>query len=104
MSYIEQQANKDIITIMNAISNYENVNDVYLAFKKGPDPKHGFMFTLDDWWDAKQAAAIKFVSNLVLDLGWDSSGYGFMMRRVEYNINKLLKQKQKQKQSKSNKC
>jgi hypothetical protein len=91
MSDFEMKENKDIQTIMDAIGKYENAEDVYSGFKKGPDPKHGFMFTLDDWWDPKQLVAMKFVSNLVLDLGWDSSGYGFMMRKIEYEINKRKK-------------
>ena len=39
----------------------------------------GLSYRQDGWF-------IKYVENLVLDKGWDSSGYGFMMRFIQARI------------------
>ena len=55
-------------------------------FLKGPDPESGFMWTGDEWWSQNETEAVEIIGNKVLDLGWDSSGYGYMMRLIEYTI------------------
>ena len=49
------------------------------------------MWTDSAWWGEEGKEAITIVSNKVLDLQWDSSGYGYMMRLIEYEIRKVPK-------------
>ena len=60
-------------------------------FLKGPPEDLGFMWCEktggpDCHWTEKEAEGLKYVGNLVLDKGWDSSGYGFMMRFIQARI------------------
>ena len=86
---MEEKTVRDLKIIMTAIKEHENANNIYAAFKKGPDPSAGFMFTSNEWWTPSERVAVNFVSNLVLDYNWDSSGYGYMMRRVQAEIMSL---------------
>ena len=88
MNLVEKK-NQDLNTIMNFINGHSTVNDIYSAFLKGPDPECGFMWTTTEWWTPKQADAIKLISVNVLNLGWDSSGFGLMMRAIENEIRKI---------------
>ena len=84
---MQAKADKDIITIVNTINNHENKQGIISMFIKGPPEDEGFMWCEEGgpgcWWNKEEADGLKFVSDLVLDLGWDSSGYGFMMRFVQ---------------------
>ena len=86
MSSIQEKATHDLKLIMKTINSHELVDDIYAAFKKGPEPNSGFMFTSRDWWSEKEYKAVNVVSNLVLDYDWDSSGYGYMMRLIECEL------------------
>ena len=83
---MEAKAQSDIQEIMRFITSHQQFDDMYIAFKKGPKPDCGFMWTPDSWWVGGEKVAIKIVSNKVLEYGWDSSGYGYMMRMIQGKI------------------
>jgi hypothetical protein len=80
------KANQHLKIITNFIYGHERKNDIIDMFLKGPDPESGFMWTGDEWWSQNETEAVEIIGNKVLDLGWDSSGYGYMMRLIEYTI------------------
>ena len=85
---MEVIANQHLEIITNFIYTHEKKDDIIKMFRKGPDPQSGFMWSGDEWWSKEERIALKIIGNKVLDLGWDSSGYGYMMRLVEFEINK----------------
>lgn len=92
---MQTKADNDLITIVNKINNHENKQGIISMFIKGPRENEGFMWCENkggpgSWWSKEEADGLKFVSNLVLDLGWDSSGYGYMMRIVQREIKKQI--------------
>lgn len=80
---LDRKAQSDLTKIISFIENHEKSQDIYSIFSKGPDPECGFMWTSSEWWTQKQQEALEIISNKVLDLGWDSSGYGIMMRMIQ---------------------
>jgi hypothetical protein len=86
---MEAKSKRDSEAIMRFIESHILFNDIYSAFMKGPEPGCGFMWTPDSWWVGGEKAAVKIVSNKVLDYDWDSSGYGYMMRVIEAKIKAL---------------
>ena len=86
---LEQKSKNDSEKIMRFIESHPKFDAIYSAFTKGPDPECGFMWTTTEWWSPVEGEAIKIVSNKVLDYGWDSSGYGYMMRVIESKIKEL---------------
>ena len=87
MSLIEVKAQKDLIDIVNQINNQKNKNDIVSVFMRGPPKNDGFIWCdkeggPDKWWSIEEAEGLKFVSDLVLSLGWESSGYGIMLRKI----------------------
>lgn len=87
---MEEKSESDCQKIVSFIASHPQSNDMYNAFIKGPKPNCGFMWTPDDWWIEGEKSAIKIVSNKVLGYGWDSSGYGWMMRLIQNKIKKLV--------------
>ena len=90
---MQLKADNDLITIVDKINNHENKQGIISMFIKGPPEDEGFIWCEKEggsgcWWNKEEADGLKFVSDLVLDLGWDSSGYGYMMRFVEREIKK----------------
>lgn len=90
---MQAKADKDLITIVDTINNHENKQGIISMFIKGPPEDEGFIWCEKEggpgcWWNKEEADGLKFVGDLVLYLGWDSSGYGFMMRFVEREIKK----------------
>jgi len=90
---MQAKADKDLITIVDKINNHENKQGIISMFIKGPPEDDGFIWCEKEggpgcWWNKEEADGLKFVGDLVLDLGWDSSGYGFMMRFVQREIKK----------------
>ena len=86
---MEEKAQKDIREIMEFITSHQKFDDMCIAFKKGPKPDCGFMWTPDSWWIGGEKEAIKIVSDKVLEYGWDSSAYGIIMRRIQGKIKAL---------------
>jgi hypothetical protein len=91
MSNLELKAEKDLNTIMDFIINHSKYNTIKKCFLKGPEQGKGYMWTDKEWWGDGGKEAITIVSNKVLELGWDSNGYGFMMRLIENEIKKVPK-------------
>ena len=64
-------------------------------FIKGPPINQGFMWCQDNggpdcYWTEKEGEALRFIRNKVLELGWESSGYGIMMRKIQRKIKELV--------------
>ena len=83
---LDRKAQSDLTEIISFIENHENSQDIYSIFSKGPDPECGFMWTSSEWWTQKQQEALEIIDNKVLELGWDSTGYGIMMRMIQNEI------------------
>ena len=86
---MEKKATSDCQKIISFMESHPLFNDMYNAFIKGPKPGCGFMWTPDDWWVGEEKSAVKIVSDKVLEYGWDSSGYGWMMRLIEQKLREL---------------
>lgn len=91
MSNMEATAKQHLEIITNFIYTHEKKNDILKMFRRGPDPQSGFMWSGNEWWSEEERIAVEIIANKVLDLGWDSSGYGYMMRLVEFSINEKEK-------------
>lgn len=83
---MERKTQIDLDALICFINTHEKCNNIKKMFKKGPDPKYGFMWTDNNWWTDEESNALRIISNKVLSLDWDSSGYGFMMRLVQRTI------------------
>ena len=86
---LQEKCKHDSEKIMRFIESHPKFDAIYRAFMKGPDPQSGFMWTTTEWWTQAEGEAIEIVSNKVLEYGWDSSGYGFMMRIIQDKIKEL---------------
>jgi hypothetical protein len=103
-NYWKQKEHSDANFIIRQIYLHSNKDSIISMFFKGPPENEGFMWCGCEggparYWTCEEANGLKYVSNLVLDKGWDSSGFGFMMRVVQDRIKKeylaifILKQK-----------
>ena len=93
---IETKKNIDIQYFLKKIEEHPLKNDIINMFMKGPPPNKGFMWCEssggpDCHWTLEEAQGLKFIERLVLDKGWDSSGYGFMMRFIQSRIEEKYK-------------
>ena len=88
---MEEKQKADLNIIINFIENHTNRDDFYNLFLKGPDPECGFMWTSTEWWTPEQLNALNIINKKVLDFGWESSGYGIMMRTIQNKIKTNLK-------------
>ena len=91
MTSIEEKINIDIEFFLNEINQHQNKEHIISMFIKGPPENKGFMWCEsnggpDCHWTEKESQGLKYVGNLVLDKGWDSSGYGCMMRFIQKKI------------------
>ena len=103
MSNIQEKANKDLKTTMEWINSKDNRDWIYNMFIKGPPENKGFMWCDQEggegkWWTEKESQGLKDVTQYVLDLGWDSSGYGLFMRKLQKHIKTQIKNKKIQKE------
>ena len=83
----EKKLLNDEKTIIDFINNSPNKKNIIAMLKKGP-PNSGFMWCDKEggpgkYWTHDEAAGLKELSNLVLNLGWDSSGYSIMLRNIQ---------------------
>lgn len=71
---MDTQMKTDTLDIINTINTHE-----WSMFKKGPPKDQGFMWCKNDdvYWT-------------VLGKGWDSSGYGIMMRNLQNDIYEIF--------------
>lgn len=84
--------NNELMIFINEINKNSNKNGIISMFKKGPPKDRGFMFCDSNdniYWTKEESDGLKTVSDMVLNRGWDSSGYGIMMRNIQHEINKL---------------
>ena len=71
---------KDTQTALKFIAGHPLRKEITALFKAGPPENRGWMFL------SNESAAFRAIENKVLDLGYDSSGYAIMMRRIEAAI------------------
>ena len=91
MDNIRQKAEQDLKQTMEWINSKDNGDWIYNMFIKGPPEGKGFMWCDKEggenkWWTEKESQGLKDVTQYVLDLGWDSSGYGLFMRKIQKHI------------------
>ena len=88
---IEIKKNKDLEEILTYINNHPNKDGIVSMFQKGPPLETGFMYCSKQGgqgfhWTEEEANGLIEIESLVLNKGWDSSGYGFMMRYIQCKI------------------
>lgn len=93
MTITEEKAQQDLNFIIKYINNHENKQGIISMFMKGPPKDKGYMWCCTQggpeyYWNYEEADGLKEIRNLVLNNGWDSSGYGFMMRKIQKEIEK----------------
>lgn len=73
---------KNLTTIMEIIEKHELKNEIIEWYKIGPPANRGFM------WAKYDTPAKKYMQDLVLDMGYDSSGFAWMHRAIQTRVNK----------------
>ena len=88
---MDSKLNIDTTDIINIIENHSNKHGILSMFKKGPLEDKGFMWSneQDEHWTTEESNGLKYITELVLERDWDSSGYGIMMRNLQNEVNKL---------------
>tara|TARA_B100000902_G_C26665971_1_gene600716 strand:+ start:220 stop:477 length:258 start_codon:yes stop_codon:yes gene_type:complete len=79
---MEPNMEADLVTVMNFINNHELKDEIIQWYLEGPPDDVGFM------WCQYDTPAKKCVEQLVLYLGYDSSGFGIMQRKIQLEIRK----------------
>ena len=92
------KANQDLELILAIINNSPIKTYINNMFIKGPPVNTGFLWCCDNggpdcYWTEKEGEALRFIRNKVLELGWESSGYGIMMRKIQRKIKELVVKK-----------
>ena len=72
---------KDLTTIMEIIEKHQLKAEIVEFYKVGPG-ENGFM------WCKYNTPAKKYMHDLVLDMGYDSSGFAWMHRAIQARVNK----------------
>ena len=91
---LEEKGKADLKTLISFILSHENKDNIVNMFVKGPPKTCGFMWCGSEggkgkWWTEQEANGLKDIGDKVLELGWDSSGYGIMLRMVQQEIKNL---------------
>lgn len=91
MDNITSDFNNSLHQMLNVIRTHPNRAGIFSMFKKGPPTSQGFMWCseTDAYWTETESNGLKFVRDMVLQNGWDSSGYATMMRNLQFEVNKL---------------
>lgn len=71
---------KDAQEALDFISKHELCDEITKLFMDGPAANKGWM------WTTRGDPAFKAIENKVIDMGYDSSGYAMMMRKIEHEI------------------
>lgn len=82
----------DTIQMLQTIETHPNRSGIFSMFQKGPPIGNGFMWCSHkdmEYWTEDESNGLKYVSDMVLDKGWDSSCFGIMMRNLQHEVNKL---------------
>ena len=72
---------KDTKTILQFIENHTLKDEIINMFRNGPPADTGWM------WYPHKTLAFLAIEQEVMRLDYDSSGFGMMMRRIEYELN-----------------
>ena len=72
---------KDLTTIMQCIEKHQLKDEIVQFYKIGPG-ENGFM------WCKYNTPAKKYMQDLVLDMGYDSSAFAWMQRQIQARLNK----------------
>ena len=88
MVNFDKKLNQDRNIIINFIDNSPIKNDFISMLIKDTPPNEGFMWCSQEggvgkYWTIEQAKALKELSDKVINLGWDSSGYAIMIRNIQ---------------------
>ena len=91
MSGLERKKEKDAKEILDYIEKNTNKNGIISMFLKGPPMEDGFMWCSNEGgqgfhWTDEEAKGLRAIEAIVLQKGWDLSGYGFMMRYIQSQI------------------
>ncbi len=85
---MEQRLASDSDTICQWINNQSNKEAFISMLKKGPPVDKGFMWCSKEggpglYWSKDEAEALTSLSDYVLEMGWESSGYSMMLRNIQ---------------------
>ena len=88
---LEEKLKKDCAYIVQAILHNEQARYMVRVLQKGPPKDLGYMWGLNepDYWTQQEKGAISTMHIWVLQKGWESSGYGIMMRKIQRKIKEL---------------
>lgn len=81
---VEPNMETDLVTVMNFIENHKLKDEIIEWYVEGPPNSVGFM------WCRYDTPAKLCVEQLVLKLGYDSSAFGCMQRKIQLEITKKL--------------
>jgi len=73
---------KDLNKIMQCIEKHRLKDEIVQFYKLGPPTNRGFL------WCSYDTPAKKYMQNLVLDMGYDSSAFAWMQRAIQAVIRK----------------
>ena len=78
--------------IIDIIATHPCKDAIISMFKKGPPKGAGFMWCdeKDSYWTENEREGLKIATHLVLSNGYESSGYGCMMRELQKKIMKIV--------------
>ena len=68
----------DVQNVVQWVLAHEKKTDIISVYTKGPPKDKGFM-----WWDDPIA---EMVGQKILHMGYDSSAYGIMQRKVQHEL------------------
>ena len=72
----------DIVKAMKCIDSHELKDEIIKWYLEGPPDNLGFM------WCPYDTPAKRYMQQLVLDMGYDSSAYGAMHRNIQVAVRK----------------
>lgn len=83
--------NNSLHQMLGVIQTHPNRAGIFSMFEKGPPVSQGFMWSSENdvYWTETESSGLKFVRDMVLENGFDSSGYAMMMRNLQSEVNKL---------------
>lgn len=91
MSTFSNKKERDIVDILKFIDGHENCSGIISMFIKGPPPNNdGYMYCTYNssvyHWTEHEGSGLESVREVVIEKGWDSYGYGYMMGIIEQTI------------------
>ena len=84
--------NETTAELVDAIVAHQNKHGIVSMFKKGHPIGKGFMWCDENdntHWTEEESNGLAIVRDMVLNKGWESSGYAIMMRNLQNEINKI---------------